>query len=106
MEDSDKRNQRFCRLAHLQLVVFGAGLGGSLTAGQVDQTQLATAHAAIGQVPALHHDAHNEVGAGALGVHLYGNGRGTHSAALTSVCSQPDATRNRQTCGISHGSHE
>ena len=58
------------RLAHLQLVVFGAGLGGSLAAGQVDQTQLAAAHATIGQVPALHHDAHDEVGAGALGVHL------------------------------------
>lgn len=54
-------------------MVLGASLGCSLTACQVHKAQLPSAHAPIGQIPALHHDANNEMGTGTLHIHLLGN---------------------------------
>ena len=59
-------------------MVFGSSLGCSLAACQVHQAQLPGAHTPIGQIPALHHDANNEMGAGTLHVHLLGNIRRDH----------------------------
>ncbi len=53
-------------------MILGSGLGCSLTAGQVHQTQLPGAHTPIGQIPALHNDANDEMGAGTLHIHLLG----------------------------------
>lgn len=54
-------------------MVLGPSLGCSLTACQVHQAQLPSAHTPIGQVPALHHDANDQMGAGTLHIHLLGN---------------------------------
>ena len=54
-------------------MVLGASLGCSFTACQVHEAQLTSAHAPIGQIPALHHDANDEIGARTLHIHLLDN---------------------------------
>lgn len=56
---------------NLQLVVFGTSFCCSFTSCQVHQTELPETHAPIGQIPALNHDANDQVRAGALYIHLY-----------------------------------
>lgn len=54
-------------------MVLGTSLCCSLTACQVHKTQLPGAHTPIGQIPALHRNANDEVGTGTFHIHFLGN---------------------------------